>query len=64
MELNVHNMQKYIGGPVKVKTMFIMLQNDLDTGSKIMYLDAMKARVFFYKDVVMEFGDTITQYQD
>lgn len=36
LELNTHNMHKFIGGPVKVKTMLLMLQNELDIGSKTM----------------------------
>ena len=47
LELSAHRMQKFIGGPVKVKTTLLMLQNKLDTSSKIMYLDAMDARVCF-----------------
>lgn len=49
-------MQKYIGGLVKANTMLLMLQNELDKGSKTIYPDAMLARVHFQKD-------TITQYQ-
>ena len=63
MELSAHNMQKYIGGPIMVNTMLHMLQNELDTGSKTIYLDAMEARVFFQKYTIKEFGDTVTQYQ-
>jgi len=40
-----------------------MLQNDLDTGSKIVYTDAMEARVHFQKDIIKHFRDTITLYQ-
>ena len=63
MDLNAHNMQKYISGPIRVKTMFLMLWNELDTGSKTMYPGALEARVHFRKDIIRQFGDTITQYQ-
>jgi len=52
LELNAHNMQKYINGPVKVNTMMHMLQNEFDTGSKTIYPDAMEARVCFQKDTI------------
>lgn len=45
--MNAHNTQKFIGGPAKVKKMFLMFENELDIGSKIVYLDAMEARVRF-----------------
>jgi len=47
LELNTHNMQNFIGDLVNVKTMMLMLPNELDIGSKIVYLDAMEARVHF-----------------
>ena len=56
-------MQKFIDGPVKVKTMLLMLQNKLDIGSKTMYPNAMEAKVCFQQDIVKQFGYTITQYQ-
>jgi len=63
LELNTHNMKKYIGGPVKVNTMLLMLYNKLHIGSKTIYSDVMEARVCFQKDTVKQFGDIITQYQ-
>ena len=47
LELSTHNMQKYIGGPIMVNTMLHMLQNELGTGSKTIYLDDMEARVCY-----------------
>ena len=63
LELSMHNMQKYIGGPVMVNTMLHRLQNELDTGSKTIYPDAKEARVRYQKDTIKQFGDIITQYQ-
>lgn len=63
LELNAHMMQKFIDGPVKVITMLLMLQNDLYTCSKIVYLGAMEAKVSFQQEIVKKFGDIITQYQ-
>lgn len=60
LELSAHNMKNYIGGPIMVDTMFLMLQNDLDTGSKTIYRDVVEARVYFQKDTIKQFGDTIT----
>lgn len=57
-------MQKFIDGPAKVKTMLLMLHNELDTSSKTVYLYVMEARVHFHKDTVKQFWDTITQYQE
>ncbi len=59
LELNAHNMKKYIGGPIKVNTMLYMLQDMLDIGSKTIYPDSMEARVHFHKDTIKHFGDTI-----
>jgi len=39
------NMWKYIGGPIMVNTMLHMLQIELDTSSKTIYIDVMEARV-------------------
>jgi len=62
-ELNTYTMKKYIDGLVKVNTMLHMLQNQLDTGSKTIYPDAMEARAYFQKDTIKKFWDTITKYQ-
>lgn len=63
LELSSHNMKIFISVPVKVKTLLVMCQNELDTGSKIVYLDAMEARVHFQQDIIKKFGDSITQYK-
>lgn len=41
----------------------LMLQNEFDTGSKTIYSDSMEERVYFQKDTIKQFWDTITQYQ-
>jgi len=46
-------MQNYIGGPVQIRKMFLMLQNKFETGSKSLYMDAMEARVLFQPDTIM-----------
>ena len=56
-------MHNFNNGPIKVRTLFFMLQNELDTGSKTIYLDVMEARVCYQKDTIKQFGDIITQYQ-
>lgn len=63
MELSVENMKKYIGGLVVGKTMLQKLQDELDKGSKTIYLEAMEARVRYQKDIIKQFGDIIAQYQ-
>lgn len=52
LELNTHNMQKFINGHVKVKTMLLMLQNELDIGFKMVYPDSMEDRFLFQKDTL------------
>ena len=49
MELSAHNMQKYIGGPVMVKTMLHMLQDDMEKGFRTIYPETMEARVALIK---------------
>jgi len=44
LELKAHNMKKYIGGPVKVKIMLLMLQNELDIGFEMIHLNVVEAR--------------------
>jgi len=56
-------MHRFIDDRIKVKTMLLMLQNEMDIASKTMYLDVMEGRVCFQQDIVNKFGDTITQYQ-
>lgn len=63
LELKKQNMHNFIGGPVKVRTMVLMLQNNLDTDSKTIYLDSMEARVHFQTKTIMQFDNTIAQYQ-
>lgn len=63
LELLTENMQKYVGGLVRVKTMLHMLQDELDKGSKTIYLEAMEERFCYQKDTIRHFGDNIAQYQ-
>ena len=59
LELNAHKMQKFIDGPIKFKTILLMLQNELHTGSKTVYPDAMEARVFFQPYPINHFWEVI-----
>lgn len=52
LEVSTEKMQKYISGPVIVKTMLRMLQDELEKGSQIIYPQAMEARVHFQKDTI------------
>ena len=63
LQLSVDNMQTYIGGPVTLKTTLRMLQDEMETGSKTKYPDAMEARVHFLQDNIRKFGDIIVQCQ-
>lgn len=56
-------MKKYIGGPIVVKAMLHILQDELDKGSKTINLEAMEARIHYQKDAIKKFGDNIAQYQ-
>lgn len=39
-----------------------ILYDKLDRGAKLVYLDAMEARVHLHKDVTTEYADTVTDY--
>lgn len=56
-------MHTYIGGPVQINMMFLLLKKETQIGSKSVYLDAMEARVFFQPDTIIQFGDVIMQYK-
>ena len=56
-------MQKYSGDLVMVNAMLHMLQDELDTGSKTIYQEAIEERVHYKKYTIGQFGDIITQYQ-
>jgi len=47
LEVNRHDMQKYVGGPTKINTMLFLLKKETQIGSVTMYLDAMEAIVYF-----------------
>ena len=38
-------MHKYVVGSAALKTIMCMLSDDLDRGARVVYLDAMEARV-------------------
>lgn len=63
LEINKYNMQNFIDGPIEIRTIFIMLQNELNTSSKTVYPDSMEARVCSHLVSIMQFWDIITQYQ-
>ena len=62
LELNTPNIHKHIDGPVMVKTMLHMLQDELDKGSKTIYPESMEARVRYQKYTIKQFWDIIVQY--
>ena len=47
MDLSAQNMKKYNGILVMVNTMLHILKDELDIGSKTIYLDAIVERVRF-----------------
>ena len=47
MEINRHNLQNYIGGLVHIKMMLLLIEKEVETGSKRLYLDVMEERVHF-----------------
>ena len=63
LQLSKENMQKYIGGLATLKTLWHILQDELNKGFITIYPEAMEARVHFDKDVTKQYGDTIAQYQ-
>jgi len=64
LERSIQNMHiKYIGGPVMVNTMLQILQDELDKGSKTIYLETMEERVRYQKDTIKQYGDIIEWYQ-
>lgn len=63
LEANRQNIHKYIDGHVQVQTIFIMLQKEIETSSKYLYLDAMEARVWFHPDTITWFRDVIAKYK-
>lgn len=62
LEMSKQNMQNYIGGPVQIRTMLLLLERDVKIGSKSLYPDIMEARVCFQPDFITQFGDVIAQY--
>jgi len=54
----------YIIGLALLKAKLHMLQDDLDQGSKSVYLEAMEAIICFQKDFIKEYMNTISHYQE
>lgn len=63
LKMIADTMHQYVVGPATLKTMMCMLYDELDRGAKSVYSDSTEVRVFFQKDVNMEYADTITNYQ-
>lgn len=57
-------MSMYIIGLALLKAKLHMLQDDLDQGSKSVYLEAMEAIICFQKDFIKEYMNTISHYQE
>ena len=52
LEMSKQNMHNYISVPIRIRTMFLLLERDVKNGSKSFYLDAMEARVRFQLDII------------
>lgn len=56
-------MQKYISDPVRIRTILLFLKREFKSGSKSLYPDSMESRFYFQPDTIMQFWDSIAQYQ-
>jgi len=56
-------MHQYVIGLAALKTMIRMIYEELDRGAKSVNLDATEARFHFQKDVIMDYANTIIDYQ-
>lgn len=56
-------MKNYIGGPIQINTMFLLLKKETQNGSKSVYPDFMESRVHFHLNPITQFGEFITQYK-
>lgn len=63
LEMNRQTMQNYIDGPIQIRRMFLLLERDVKTRSKSLYLDDMEDRVHFQPNTINQFGDVIMQYR-
>jgi len=63
LAISADTMHQYVASIATLKTMMCMLSDELDRGSKVVYLYATKARVRLRKDVTIEYTDTIADYQ-
>jgi len=63
LDVNRHDMRKYIDGTVKINTMLLLLKKETQIGSNIVYPDSIEARVHFHPDLIAKFGGIITEYK-
>jgi len=63
LQISIKNMKRYIIVPTTLKTVFCILQDELDRGFRTIYLESMEARVCFDKDVIKQYKNTIEKYQ-
>ena len=56
-------MHKYVVGSAALKTMMLMLSNELDRGAQIVYSYAMEERVRFQTNVTVEHTGNIKDYR-
>ena len=56
-------MHKYVVCLAALKVMMHMLTNELDRGARVVYPDAMEARVRLQKAVTLEHTDTSADYK-
>lgn len=64
LQMSASTTHQYVAGSTALKTMMCMISNELDKGSKLVYMYPTEVRVHFQKDATMEYADTITDYQD
>jgi len=57
------NMCMYISSLTFLRNKLCMLQDDLEIGSKPIYLESMHTRVRFYEEIIKEYMDTIAHYK-
>lgn len=63
LEVKRKNMQNYIGGPFQINTMMLLVKKEIQTSSKLVYLNSMEARVWFQHNPIAQFGEVIAQYK-
>jgi len=63
LKVSADSMRMHIISPALLRTKLHMLQDELDRGSKSVYLEAMEARASFREDIIKEYAATIAHYQ-